>query len=102
MASDRDALEELRSVSRMDAIHPVKHFLYLPTKRAAEKAVTMLESMEMKVERPYKTYDSTWSVTAITHIVPTEPAIAKLRSLLEQVAEENGGEYDGWEAEVQP
>ncbi len=100
MANDRAALDALRKVSRMEAVHPVKHFLYLPTKRAAANVATYLRSSDILVEEPFETYDS-WLVRVRTHIMPTESNIAEIRSLLERTAKENGGEYDGWEAEVQ-
>jgi Regulator of ribonuclease activity B len=100
MASDRDALEELRNVSRMDAVHRVKHYLYLPTRQAADNAAAFLRSRDLAVERPKKTYEQNWLLRVSTSIVPTESSIAELRAIMERAASANGGEYDGWEAEV--
>jgi hypothetical protein len=41
-----------------------------------------------------------WLVLAKSEMVPTETAIAALRTFFEEIAAANGGEYDGWEAEV--
>lgn len=101
MADDRDALRELSSLSRMDAVHPVRHFLYLPNKQAAGNVVSLMRSLDLAVERPCKTYDKTWLVRVTTSVVPTEAKIAELRAVMERAANENAGEYDGWEAEVQ-
>jgi hypothetical protein len=100
MATDRDAIEELRKASQIDAVHRVTHFLYLPTKTAAEEVAWLLQSQFEEVGEPWQTIDWSWSVHVVSHIVPTEMCIGELRELLSRVAGDNGGEYDGWEAEV--
>jgi hypothetical protein len=100
MATDRDALDELAKVSRMDAIHPIRHFLYLPTEEQARDALVAIAAIDCETEEPYPIFD-TWCVVAQTHVVPTESAICNLRRLFTEIAAEHDGEYDGWEAEVQ-
>jgi hypothetical protein len=102
MATDRDAIEELRKVSQIDAVHRVTHFLYLPTKTAAEEVAALLQTQFEEVGESWQTIDWSWSVHVVSHIVPTEKCIGELRELLSRVAGDNGGEYDGWEAEVLP
>jgi hypothetical protein len=84
----------------MDAVHFIKHYLYLPTRQAAEKAAAQLQASEVAAQDPLKTYDGTWQVTVWTWDVPSESRIAELRALMTHTALDNGGEYDGWEAEV--
>jgi len=41
-----------------------------------------------------------WLVLARHRMVPEEAQVERHRAMLEAVASEGGGEYDGWEAEV--
>lgn len=100
MALDRDALEELRSVSNMDAIHVVQHYLYFPLEEAAKNVAEMLRQRGFVVEERLGADGINRLVLAKNQMVPTEAEIGNMRALLEQIAAEKGGEYDGWDVEV--
>jgi hypothetical protein len=101
MALDRDALEELRAVSDMDAVHVVQHYLYFPLEQGARQVGNILRERGFLVEERLGADGINWLVLAKDRMVPTEAGIGEMRALLEEIAEKNGGEYDGWEAEVQ-
>jgi hypothetical protein len=99
MATDRDALDKLATISRLDVVHKITHFLYMPTVERAREAMLALLAREFEVVEPYYLLDA-WSVLVRTEMVPDEEAIVALRDLFTEIAEEHEGEYDGWEAAV--
>lgn len=101
MASDRDAIEELRTVSNMDAAHWVRHYLYFPVELAAKNVAAVLRERGFVVEDRLGADGVNWLVLAKSQMVPTEAGLSALRTFFEDITASNGGEYDGWEAEVQ-
>jgi len=100
MATDRDALDKLSTVSQMDAVHEIRHFLYMPTQSAATEVMLKVAARDFDTEVPHAMLDGSWGVVVRTPMVPEEAAIVALRSLFMEIASEHSGEYDGWEAEV--
>lgn len=101
MADDRDVIEELRAISDVDTVHWVHHYLYLPSEESGNDVADVLRKRGFVVEHRRGADGVNWLVLAKSQMVPTEQSIADVRAMLEQIAEKNGGEYDGWEAEVQ-
>lgn len=100
MASDKDALRELESISDLSKAHLVQHYLYFPLEQTANNVAHVLSSHGYSVECRLGADGVNWLVLARIELVPTEAAIAAARSFLEEIAIANHGEYDGWEAEV--
>jgi hypothetical protein len=100
VAEDEDALNELRSVSKIETRHLVEHYLYFPSEAAARKVAAILRDRGFEVEVRLGADDVNWLALARSRVVPTDEVIAELRRTFEEIANENGGEYDGWEAEV--
>src|SRR6185312_1813071 len=98
MGTDRDVIEELRSVSDINAVRLVQHYLYFPQENAAKKVAELLKERGFQVVERLGADGINWLVLAKSEIVPTEEKIAELRSSLEGLAAEYRGEYDGWEA----
>src|SRR4051812_40831092 len=101
MASDHNAIEELRAVSNMDAVHWVRHYLYFPVERSAKNVASVLRERGFVVEDRLGADGVNWLVLAKSQIVPTEAGFSALRTFFEEITAANDGEYDGWEAEVQ-
>jgi hypothetical protein len=101
MPTDRDALVELAKHSRMDAVHQITHYLYMPTQDAAKQVMLTLAARDFEAEQPHPMFGS-WGVLVRTKLVPVEEAIVSLRKYFTELVGEHEGEYDGWEAEVQP
>jgi regulator of RNase E activity RraB len=74
---------------------------YFPTEAAAKTAEWKLtaKDFEVRVELPDEDHEE-YLVVAVTTLVPTLKAINALSEEFENLAEELGGEYDGWGAEA--
>lgn len=73
---------------------PARHFLYFPTKTAAEAAADQARRHGFTVGLGER--GDEWQLVAVSDILD----IPEARSLLEDIASRSGGEYDGWEAAV--
>lgn len=103
MATDRDALRKLASISNIGEVHWISHYLYLPTETAGKCVADELSMQGFVVDDRMDPYDgSSWLVLAKRRMTPTEDAIAEARTFLEAIAARYNGEYDGWEVDVQP
>src|SRR5262245_60720079 len=97
---DRLALEELFKFSGAGASHEVEHYLYFATEASATTVTTELLKRGCDVNSRPSAAENSWLVLAKQVIVPTEEALRSTRKSLEQLTDEQGGEYDGWEAQV--
>jgi len=102
MSDDRFALESLLEVSRPGVPHIFSHYLYFPVEKAAAEAAAELRSLGFETEERLSAYGTDWLVLARHKMVPGEQKIVETRRLMTDLACARGGEYDGWEAEVQP
>ncbi len=80
--------------------HPVEFWLYLPTQPAADASAEALRGHVDEVEVRLTAKGSEWLCLAKKSFVPTLPEIHAMRSRMEALAREHGGEFDGWEAAV--
>lgn len=97
---DRRALEELTRHSRIDEPLVLRHYLYFRDSAAASAVGKRIGSQDFNVVIRRGADGVDWLVLASQRVVPGEEAVEATRQLLENVASEYGGEYDGWEAEV--
>ena len=95
---------------------PMRHFLYFPTEAAAARAATQLRAggyTDVAVRPPDSEFseeeetppgtrplDREWQVVASGDTPPPGEPFGDTREHLEALAEELGGEYDGWEMAV--
>ncbi|MDQ6945682.1 MAG: ribonuclease E inhibitor RraB [Actinomycetota bacterium] len=94
---DAAAIEELeRAGSHVDAPHELRHYLYFPEKRSAEATAGRLAQLGFEVSVLRR--EDQWAVIARHKLVPSAANLENVRQRLEKVAEDSGGEYDGWEA----
>ena len=93
-------INELRAVSDVSSIHVLKHYLYFADESNSSKASQRLVKRGFQVINRPSADGETWLVLASHIAVPTEERIGAIRADLEKLAEEHGGEYDGWEAEI--
>jgi hypothetical protein len=80
------------------------HWLYFPNQAAAEQAGQRLSAggYTVDVASSAQKDSSDWRVRA-NHLLVVQPAtFPAVRSLMEQVARDGGGDYDGWEAAAKP
>lgn len=100
MSDDRAALDELNRVSDTTAVHVILHYLYLPSEHRASDVAARLRSSGFSTTERRGADGISWLVLAKHEIVPSEEAIGAARTLMEELAGDADGEYDGWEAEV--
>ncbi len=103
---DRMVIEQLRQ-GGADMTRPreVRHYLYLPTERAANDAAEELRRSGYRSEvRPAAgpPGPNPWLVLATIEQVVDGDAIGPARRLFTRLATDAGGEYDGWEAAATP
>lgn len=99
--SDEEALKELRAVVGDDKVTLVLHYLYFPHESDAREVSRALEDEGMQVEFRLGADGTNWLVLVRHRIIPNEQNIARTRAELEALVASRGGEYDGWEAEVE-
>jgi regulator of RNase E activity RraB len=99
-AQDADALV-LDHLTRMGcdpgAARECRHYFYVPYEVGARAVVTSLvhDGWDADCE---EMRDTTWLVTATTMAALDHSVVRDTRVRLEALAEDHGGEYDGWEA----
>jgi hypothetical protein len=79
---------------------PTRHFLYFATKSNAEKAGKQLRDRGFLVEVRKGAGGEDWLALATKAPPNTGDEMEELRDEMEALAQEFGGEYDGWEAAV--
>ena len=99
-ADDDAAVEALRGSSTNSAPRHVQHYLYFPRYEASELVAKRLRDSGFTTEKRLGADGINWLVLARHETVPTEVEIERLREVMEKLAAEHGGEYDGWEAEA--
>ena len=77
----------------------IEHFLYFPKKSQAEKAAQRLKATGWSVAVRMGADGENW-LTLAKQPAPIEDDIESVRDELERLADELGGEYDGWGAAV--
>jgi Regulator of ribonuclease activity B len=96
---DDDArLEALAEDDGLSQEHRWSHFLWFPTKEAAEAAAARLEgSYETRVvENPL---DPGWILQALRDgVLLSQDLVVEAREQLTGLAQTSGGRYDGWQA----
>ena len=97
---DRRGVEApLRSPSG-NAKHRFRHYLYFPTRDAASAVAARLREQSFDVEERLGADGVNWLVSARHDLVVSPEIVATVRANLEELAAMGGGEYDGWEVEV--
>jgi hypothetical protein len=101
--ADRRTLEQLREAGA-DLSRPTlfKHFLVFRAEGSADASHRWLKHRGYlgHVARPQRPQEP-WAVIVQNQGIPSPPSIARMRAVMEATANRYGGEYDGWEAEVQ-
>ena len=101
MSNDRVALEQLRRDDARGGSRTILHYLYFPRREDADTSARELRASGFGTEQRLGADGANWLVLARHEVVPSEDTIAAARQRMECLARDHGGEYDGWEAEVQ-
>jgi hypothetical protein len=103
-ADDRAVLEQLaRRGVDLGLPRTVHHYVYVFSDAAQREAAAMIAATGWNVEqRPPSAQDPQRRVVVATRadVVLDDATVGAMRSLFDDVAQQTGGEYDGWEAAV--
>lgn len=80
----------------------VDFYLYFPEEYQALHAAASLINLQFDTELSYSEYDKLWLCLARKRINMTDDRLTDLRNWIEELAEKNGGKYDGWETMISP
>ena len=101
MNPDQVVLDQLRAAgSDLGKPHLIVHYLYFPSDLLATQAAEQAARLGCNTKVDIAADSKSWLCLATFRMVPVLQAVSQLREGLERVAADNGGEYDGWEAEV--
>ena len=78
----------------------LRHFIYVPDRTTAEALAARLRRDGFEVESRLGADEINWLVLARHLLPPGEEALERASERLTGLAEQVGGEYDGWEADV--
>jgi hypothetical protein len=101
VADDGDAIRALNEAAGPDKPQTVLHYLYFPQQRDADLVAHDLRARGFRCEHRLGADGANWLVLARHDLVPTPEQMAATRQGLEKLAESFGGEYDGWEVELE-
>ena len=99
---DRETLRALAEVADLSKPRLVEHFLYLPSRDAAEQAAAALTAQGYTADARAAAGEEgalPWLVLASQTTVVDEQSVGEARKLFEGLVERHGGDYDGWGAE---
>jgi regulator of RNase E activity RraB len=96
----KEAVLALNAATRDPGIpHRLEHYLYFDDPEDAERARKAAADVRFEASGERAADDSAWLMLAVQHVAPSEDAVALSSQMLQDIADECNGEYDGWEAE---
>jgi hypothetical protein len=98
--SDIHAAEKIAQLTDTQKLHPVRHFIYTPTREAARTIAEELKQRGFQAKEHLSGKEAGWLVLARHEIAPTAKTLLAIRSAMEALAADIGGQYDGWEVEI--
>jgi len=100
VSAEKRALALLGQGSIPHVRHVMRHYLYFSSLAKARTVATSLGGAGIETElRPAAEGQSL--LLATVRAIPSEQVVEATRVWLEELAETNEGEYDGWEASVE-
>ncbi len=101
--SDQAVLESLREAgSDFSQVHPFDFYMYHPTREGAGQICDQLRAKGFQVSVREAATGRDWLCFASLSFVPSIDKLTEIRTLIEGLTEQYGGEYDGWETVVKP
>jgi hypothetical protein len=80
----------------------VRHYLYVADREGAERVAAELEESGRSISVEQSADGSEWLVLVTEHVVVDLETLAARRAEFEDALVPVDGEYDGWEAAVEP
>lgn len=102
-STDERALENLReSGSDFSKIHPFSFYIYHPNQEGAESICAELAVQGFQIDAREAATGGESLCFASLEMLPTMENLARVEDLFNELTDQYGGEYDGWEAMVIP
>jgi hypothetical protein len=102
-SGDAEVIDELRAAGAdLSQAREVRYYLYLPTEEQANEVADRVAGGNRSVEVAPAANGSEWLVLITEIAVVDEATMAARREEFESAVADAGGEYDGWEAAVDP
>jgi hypothetical protein len=102
-SGDAQVIDELRAAGAdLSQAREVRYYLYLPTQEQANEVADRVGGGNRSVEVAPAANGSEWLVLITEIAVVDEATMAARREEFESAVADAGGEYDGWEAAVDP
>ncbi len=79
---------------------PVNFYLYFRGEREAKSAADELTAAGFSVQCQRSAGDKDWLCLASINVIPKIGPLTSIRRMLERLASKLGGNYDGWETEL--
>jgi len=94
---EQAALDQLKAQgANTDKPHPVEFSLYFSCEWDTYVAATQLMNLQFKVNISLSERSEKWLCLATKKLKPTSERLSEVSNFMEDVAEGNSGEYDGW------
>ena len=102
-AQDQQTLERLRTAgSDLSKAHTLQFYLYVPSQQDAKAAATTLQENDFDTVVKWGADGKNWLCLAQKTMTPTIENLTEARQTFKTLATRYRGEYDGWEAAVEP
>ena len=101
MNPDKKVLALMKSMGSETSIaRPIYFYFYFPDEKAAETFSLRLKGMGFNTQVNFSGMGKDWLCLADREMTPELDILDGLRKLLTPLAENLGGNYDGWETEM--
>jgi hypothetical protein len=102
-SGDAEVIDQLRAAGAdLSRAREVRYYLYLPTQDQANEVADRVATSGRSIEVTPAATGSDWLVLVTEIAIVDEATMAARREEFETAVAEAGGEYDGWEAAVDP
>jgi regulator of RNase E activity RraB len=102
-SSDQAALDSLLEAgSDLNKVHPFDFYLYHPEQSGAQQMCTHLREQGFQVTVKEGAVQGEWLCLATLNFVPSLKKLSELQAVFDDLVDQYGGEYDGWETIVIP
>lgn len=78
----------------------IRFYFYFPIRKTARTALGKLQELGFSAECIERSGKAGWLCLVSKEVVPRLAELIRLHRLLDRIAEQLGGEYDGWETEL--
>jgi hypothetical protein len=102
-ASDQATLDALLEAgSDLSKVHPFDFYFYHDEQLGAQQLCAALRDQGFQVSVRSGAIEGEWLCLASQNMVPSNDRLTKLSSVFNELIDQYGGEYDGWETIVIP